>query len=645
MPAVRRLTAIMFTDTVGSTTTAQANETLALRLRDEQHELVRPVFSSHGGREVKSMGDGFLVEFSSALRAVECAIDIQRRIHQRNSQKGRPFIELRIGIHLGDVEERGSDIVGDSVNVASRLEPLADPGGICISEPVFGQVRNKIPNQFQKLDSPRLKNVQFPLDVYQVILSSTEGPAVTRTLDMTRVAVLPFSNISPDPNDAYFADGLTEEVISELSRNIGLRVIARTSVMRYRDAPKSVKDIGRELQVGVVLEGSVRKAGNRIRITAQLIDSASEEHLWSERFDRDFTDIFEIQSEIAKNVAAALGVRLAGVQVRGRPPTRNLDAYSQYLKGRSLWNQRSTESVYRALGEFEQAASKDPSFAQAYSGIADCYSILTDRSEMAWSEARPKAMAAALKAVELSPELAEPHASLGLIFHTGAQWESAEREFRRAIELAPGYASAHQWYFLLLVATGRLEEAGTELTRATEADPLAPIIIANAAQFAAFHGRDLDAVKLWDQAIELAPGLRDWFLFSKTAFYARRGRREEAEASLRDLASLLEKNGTPSELDRIWMLATLQAMLGRPEQAHTALELLPPLLDQGRVTPLEIASVYAGLGDIDHCYEWLYHSIEALYVNIYNVRLHPLYDGVRADHRFAELLRACRVQS
>jgi len=414
--------------------------------------------------------------------------------------------------------------------------------------------------------------------------------------------------------------------------------------MRYRDGPKNVEEIGRELRVGVVLEGSVRKAGNRIRIIVQLIDTASQEHLWSERFDRDFTDIFEIQSEIAKSVADSLGVRLSEVKVRRRPPTKNLDAYSHHLKGRSLWNQRSTESVFNALSQFKEAISKDPTFAEAYSGIADCYSILTDRSEMVWSEAGPKAMAAALKAVELNPEFAEPHASLGLVFHTEARWQSAEREFRRAIELAPGYASAHQWYFLLLVSNGRFEEAEGELARAVEADPLSPIIIGNAAQYASFRGRDAEAVRLWDQATELAPGLRDWFLFSKSAFYARRGRTKEAEDSLRELESLLANTGAPAEVDRIWMPATLHAMLGRRDDAEKALEILPKLREVGKATATEVAAVCAGLGDLDQCYKWLHLSIDELRVGLYNVRIHPLYDSVRADPRFSDLLLACRVR-
>ncbi|MGP8077692.1 MAG: adenylate/guanylate cyclase domain-containing protein [Thermoplasmata archaeon] len=227
---------------------------------------------AHEGREIKSTGDGFLVEFDSALRAVQCAIDIHQNLAERNAMPSVTPIRLRIGVHLGDVEERDGDIFGDSVYVASRIEPLADPGGICISEPVFGQVRNKISNQFEKLEPKALKNVRYPLDVYRVVLPWTGGPPPARSPGPARLAVLPFVNISPDPNDEYFADGLTEEMITVLSQLRELRVIARTSVSQYQANPKSVSQIGAELGVDAVLEGSVRKSVDQLRITVQLID-------------------------------------------------------------------------------------------------------------------------------------------------------------------------------------------------------------------------------------------------------------------------------------------------------------------------------------------------------------------------------------
>ena len=275
----------MFTDMFGSTASAQANEVESLKLRDEQADLVRPIFSAHRGREIKSMGDGFLVEFDSALHAVQCAIDVQQHLRERNSQPGAVPIQLRIGIHLGDVEHRESDIFGDAVNIASRIESTSDPGGLSISSQVFEQVRNKISNRLESLPPTTLKGVQMPIKVYRVVLPWT-GPDASTGDGPSGLAVLPFTNISPEQRDEYIADGLTEELITVLSQLRDLRIISRTSVMLYKATPKSATQIGAELGVSSLLEGSVRKAGNHLRITAQLIDTRSDRHLWSQTFDR-----------------------------------------------------------------------------------------------------------------------------------------------------------------------------------------------------------------------------------------------------------------------------------------------------------------------------------------------------------------------
>jgi adenylate cyclase len=264
----------MFTDMVGYTALAQTDGRRALSVLERHHQLLRPIFPRYRGREVKTMGDSFLVEFSSALDAVEFALEIQRLLHEHNESSPDSWrIQLRIGIHLGDVVPAEGDVLGDAVNVASRPEPLAEPEGICVSEPVYGQVRNKVATDVVKMAPRELKKVRFPLDIYKITMpwepTSPPLPASKTHPRGHRLAVLPFTNLSPDPHDEYFADGLTEEVITELSRLPGLQVIARTSVVRCKGASKGVKDVGRELDVDLVLEGSVWKAANRIRITAQ----------------------------------------------------------------------------------------------------------------------------------------------------------------------------------------------------------------------------------------------------------------------------------------------------------------------------------------------------------------------------------------
>lgn len=354
MATARRLAAIMFTDMVGFTRLGQRDEEEALGLRKEHQSLLRPLFAAHGGREVKTLGDGFLVEFPSAVESVRCAVEIQEAVGRRNSlPSSKERMVLRVGIHVGDIVDEAGDIVGDAVNVASRIEPLTEPGGICVSGPVFDQVRNKLRLPIEKIGPRNLKNVEFPVDIYRVMLSGNAARLPSPVIEADsrlRMAVLPFANHSLDASDEYFADGLTDELISRSSQIPSLRVIARTSVRQYKDSAKPIRDVGQELGVGLVLEGSVRKAGNRVRITVQLVDARSEEHLWSSRYDRPFDDIFAIQDDIAGQVSASISRHVSDgrreVQVsfgQGSPDTQDMEAYTSFLHGRKLLVERGSE--------------------------------------------------------------------------------------------------------------------------------------------------------------------------------------------------------------------------------------------------------------------------------------------------------------
>jgi adenylate cyclase len=629
----------MFTDIVGFTALTQHNEEHALALLEVHHRLLRPIFPRFHGREIKTIGDSFLVEFESALDATACSIDIQTTLHGHNLAAAEPDrFRVRIGIHLGDVVHTENDVLGDAINLASRIEPLAEPGGICVSEQVFAQVRNKIANPLTKLPPHELKNVTIPMEVYKIGLSwdPTSRDAGDGAAGVARrIAVLPLANMSPDPQDEFFADGLTEEIISELSRVPGLRVIARTSVMRFRGASKGVAEIGKELHVGTILEGSVRRAGSRIRVTAQLVDVATEEHLWSERYDRELVDVFAIQSEIAKEVATALNIALPPAALQRRRPPPIPAAFHAYLRGRHLWNRRSEEQVRGALRSFEEALRLDPEYAAAYSGIADCYSILVDQSWEIPRVGASKARAAAEHAVQLDDTMAEAHASLGLALAREYRWPESEREYRRALELNPMYASAHQWYYMELVCQGRPDEAIQELARAEEADPLSSIIQFHQAVREWHNGDDEAALAAWKRSEELG-GNVDFMRFYKAAFLASRSMRPEALEILRQLKAA---GRTPVVGEVVG--AMVYGFLGMRDEATRDLEAIGRDAAERPVPAYQLAWVYAALGDADRFFESLFQCAEEKARQPFEFIVSPPFEELRKDPRFHQYLRRC----
>jgi len=466
----------MFTDVVGYSSMSSRDEATALGLLGRYRSILNGVFPRYEGRVVKTMGDGFLVEFASAVEAVNCAVEVQKEMSQLNSSlPDDQKVLVRIGIHVGDVVHAGDDVLGDAVNVASRVEPLAQPGGICATRQVVDQVEGKVRWSLTSLGMKAVKNVPNPIEVYAVggerfAIASADRPSI----DRHRVAILPFSNLSPDPNDRYFADGITEELISTVSRIGSLSVISRASAMKYKDTALPSGQVGKELGVGAILEGSVRKAGNRVRITSQLIEVESDKYIWSESYDRDLTDIFAVQAEIAQQVAEGLQVRLLSKE-RERleaKQTESLEAYNLYLKGRYYWNERTEEGIKRAIKYFEEALRADPKFAKAYTGLADSYLILANYEWMPSARAGELAKASAMKALALDRELAEAHASLGLV-HANHDWNfvEAEKELQRAIDLNPSYATAYHWYGTIYRLSGRHEKELPMLNRAVELDP------------------------------------------------------------------------------------------------------------------------------------------------------------------------------
>src|SRR6266699_2142348 len=390
-PEHRQLAAIMFTDMVDYSALAQRDQALALELLEEHRQIARSLFPRFNGTEIKTIGDAFLVEFHSALEAAQCAIEIQRTLAKRNHDVAADRrIDVRIGIHIGDVVHRGGDVYGDGVNIASRIQAVAGAGGICVSTDVERQIHNALEARLKKLVPTELKNIHVPMDLYRIVLpwekdvqlkqaapavalrarrksllgwtaaalfvlavigglvwwrqlkTAPQAPPVNPTSTAKSVAVLPFVNMSPDKENEYLSDGVTEDLSTALTQVKGLRVPARTSSFAFKGKTEDIRKIGEQLNVGTVLEGSVSKAGNKLRISAQLVNVADGFHLWAEKYDREMKDVFDIQDDITRAIVQALKV-----QHVGEPPaplvkrhTENAEAYQLYLQGRDFWNQR-----------------------------------------------------------------------------------------------------------------------------------------------------------------------------------------------------------------------------------------------------------------------------------------------------------------
>jgi len=634
----RRLAAVMFTDIVGYSSLTQKNERLALDLLEEHRKIVRPIVARHNGREIKTIGDAFLIEFGSALEATQCALDVQKSLHDYNQKSlEERRVHLRIGIHLGDVIQRQSDVLGDAVNIASRIEPLAEADGICISEQVYDQVRNKIDYPIENLGPHQLKNIDYPIDVHRILWEKDETAKLS--LDKKRIAVLPFVNISPDPKDEYFADGLTEELIARLSTISGLIVIARTSVMRYRGTSKSVREIGKELTCGSVLEGSVRKAASRLRVTAQLIDAATEGHLWVQNYDRELEDVFAIQTEVAHNVSHALETQLLGEERERieKKPTGDISAYTFYLKGRYYWNERNKESLEKSIKYFEEAIERDPEFALAYSGIADSYLVLVDHGYIARSEGIAKAKSAATKALELDDRLAEAHTSLGSLLSWQWDWPRAEEEFAKALRSNPNYATTHHWYSIHLLSLGRLGEAIKELKIAGELDPLSPMIHAYAGVVYLIARQYDVALKEIDKALELDPNFVPAHS-NRVDVYLAKSMYEEALAELERVLPYLQ----PLTTDLKAEVGSYYARIGRTEEAERLLRECEEASARERaedVNPRYLAIIHSKLGNKDRALEWLERAFEARTITPFQVKLDPCFDEITSDPRFDELMK------
>lgn len=645
----RRLAAIMFTDIVGYSALAQRDEALSLRVLDDQKRILRKILPGFEGREIETIGDAFFVEFPSALQATLCAVEIQKTLHDWNvSAKPGEEIRLRIGLHVGDVVHTGENVHGDGVNIAARVQQTALPGGVCLSEDVARQVQNKIPFRLRRLGRGDLKNILLPVDIYCILLpwekpssgiadragfilsrrktrrailfgALAGAAAVVALLLMLdsgaviapadRIAVLPFVNISRDPADEYFSDGLTEELISNLSKIRDLSVIARSSVFRYKNAGLGLAEIGRQLNVGSILEGSVRKQADTAIITVSLTDVATQKNVWSEDYRRGIRDVFAVQADISMRVAEKLKITMLAGEERKlvQRGTENADAFRYYLRGREAYNMRTEASILTGVGYFNNAVALDPSFALAWAGLADCYTLIggAGYTSMVRDTAVHRAIASATRAIELDESLAEAHASLAYTrFRLEWNFRDAEAGFRRALDLKPGYAKAHEWYGLYLGIRGRSDEALERMRRAEELDPLSLSVSTGVGRVLYFQGRYEESLRQFRKALTLDP------LYAEAHFgagitYIQVGKYREAAEELGEAVRL--SGGRKVILSA---LGFVYAKQGNRAGAEQILETLRNPEDGSRPQPYLLSVIVAGLGRENEALTLLEQAVE-----------------------------------
>ena len=558
MLPVRRLAAILAADVVGYSRLMGFDEAGTVKALREHRAAADPIIADHGGRVVKTTGDGLLIEFGSVVGAVECALGLQGLARERNA--GTPAerrMEWRIGVHLGDVLIEGDDILGDGVNIAARLEGIAEPGGICLSDDAFRQVRGKVEAEFADLGEQSLKNIARPLRVYRVGSSSAArqpiSPAAPLPLpDKPSVAVLPFQNMSGDPEQEYFADGMVEEIITALSRIRWLFVIARNSSFTYKGQSVDVKQVGRELGVRYVLEGSVRKAVGRVRITAQLIDAQNGAHLWADRFDGSLEDVFELQDKVALSVAGVIEPTLRAAEIRrsSTRPTCDLTAYDLYLRALALaffW-QRDTND--QALKLLEEAIERDPNYGLALvHAAAQHYNLhvtgWTDDPEAS----RVKGIDLCRRALQVAGDDPNVLGTAGFtLAYFGEEIAVAIGLVDRGLQLNPSFARCWQWSGWLNLWAGHTEPAIKHFETSLRLDPRErranPFMGIGVAHFFARRFEEARATLL--QSLQEQPNWVPTYRFLASC-YAQMGHLGEAREVVRRLRTLTNVIVPPAE--------------------------------------------------------------------------------------------------
>ena len=636
---LRKLVAIMFADMTGFTAMMQEDEAKAKILRNRQQQTLENLIPGHNGTIVQFFGDGTLSIFDSAIDAVKCGIEIQKELQKE------PKVKLRIGIHSGDVVYDTKGLYGDCVNIASRIESISVPGGVLISDKIFDEVKNHVDIKTVPLGKVNLKNVKRPIEVHAI---ANEGLVIPTTVQIgikagsdKSIAILPFVNMSADPENEYFSDGISEEILNSLTHVEGIRVTARTSSFSFKGKNEDVREIGNKLGVSNVLEGTVRRAGKKIRINVQLISAVDGYQIWSEAYDSELEDIFQVQDEIACKIVNRLKVNFAVNEKTEpviKPSTENIEAYNLYLKGRYYWNKSNPEDILRAIKTFEEAIQLDPNFALPYCALSYCYSFMGSSGLMPPAEAYPKAKDCTLKAIELDPNHAESHLSLATIkFYHNWDFEGAEASLKKAADLGLNSSLFNQVHGWFLIAIGNFEKAIEKIQQALALDPLSLPLMSTLGDAYSFAGRFEEGLAQYNKLIELEPNFRRGFE-GRGMIYLAMGENEKA---VKDFEQYHKLVGHP--LKGLSSLGHAYAAAGQTEKALEVVEKLK-LREQnepGVLLHMDYAFLYSGMKQFDLAFDYLNKTYDqrmgiACLGMIFCIR-YPMLNELKSDPRFKEL--------
>jgi TolB-like protein/Tfp pilus assembly protein PilF len=633
---MRQLAAILFADMAGYTALMQDNEQLARQKRRHMKEILESTIPRFGGKILQYYGDGTLTIFNSAIDGVTCAIDLQKLLQQE------PKVDVRIGIHTGDVIMEEDSIYGDGVNLASRIESLGIPGGILISDKVYDEIKNQEDIIAHEVGYFELKNVKQPVRVFAIANPGIMVPARHEMEGKTkpplnRLAVLPFVNMSSDPDNEFFSDGITEELLNALTKVEGLQVTSRTSAFAFKGLNDDIRNIGIKLNVDKILEGSVRKSGNRVRITAQLINAADGYHLWTENYDRNLTDIYEVQDEISSIIANRLRENLLPSQKEThlvKAPTKNMEAYTLFLKGMHFWHKLNPADARKAIEYFARAIALEPNYAQAYAMAANVYGYLGVSGQIIPGKAFGFVAQYSDKALQIDNNIPEGHiAKACLYLFYELKWKKANEELQTALRLNPSAVEAYQLLWYYYIGLGRKDEGVTLLEKAIKFDPLSPIVNLYLGQAYLFAERYDEAIIQIDKVLEMNPHMRAAIEMKGWAT-GLKGDWQKALTLFEEVHRLVNH-----PLKALNNLGFAYARLGQPEKAMECIAKIHQrqALEPESVLDGDLGMVYWGLGDREKATYYVKTCIEKRLASLLFYMQHPVMKGIEQEDWYIEI--------